>query len=282
MATTPNTITTKTSDEQDSQFLARAALTGGMSGIGVGGLISLAYLIAEATKDKARAQAKKEEVKNLSPYISTTGIPRAMKTSVKRSNDDDTQDVGLVEGLGNMFQAAGHGMWMVPAAATAAAIPAWLAFKFMKDKYETSRISQLDKELEAAREEFRQALRSGTKLSSDIDDIIDNQAAIKDADTIIRNPANQAQDLESDSPAKSPYDIIGGAPGIVGGTLGAAGLLSAYLTYRLLDRRHAKHNPKVQAIRAMKELQQRRKALSEIEPSVNIKRDDSGGLYPSI
>jgi len=271
---------TKTSDEQDNQFLARAALTGGMGGVGIGGLISLAYMLAESAKAKSRARAKKEEVKSLSPYISTTGIPT--KTSVKRSNDADPQDVGLVEGLGNMFQAAGHGMWMVPTALTAAAVPAWLTFKFMKDKYESSRASQLDKELEAAREEFRQALRNGTKLSSDIDDIIDNQAAIKDAAPIIRSPHTIFVAPESDSPAKSPYDIVGGAPGMVGGTLGVAGLLSAYLTYKLLDSRNAKQNPKVQAIKAMKELQQRRKALSEIEPSVRIKRDNSGSLYPSI
>jgi len=274
-------MTTKTSDEQDNQFLARAALTGGMGGIGIGGLISLAYMLAEASKDKARAKDKQEEVKNLSPYIATTGVPKMSEASAKRANDDDVQDVGLIEGLGNMFQSAGHGMWMVPAAATAAAVPAWLAFKFMKDKYETSRIAQLSKELEVAREEFRQALRSGTKLSSDIDNIIDSQAALKHATDIKVNDPKKP-DTDSDSPAKSPYDVIGGAPGIVGGTLGVAGLLSAYLTYKLLDSRNAKRNPKVQALRAMKELQQRRKALSEIDPTVRIQRDDSGSLYPSI
>ena len=278
-------MTTKTSDEQDNQFLARAALTGGMGGMGIGGLISLAYMLAEASKDKARAKDKQEEVKNLSPYIATTGVPKMSpkmsEASAKRANDDDVQDVGLIEGLGNMFQAAGHGMWMIPAAATAATVPAWLAFKFMKDKYETSRTAQLSKELEVAREEFRQALRSGTKLSSDIDNVIDSQAALKHATDIKMNYPKKP-DTDSNSPAKSPYDVIGGAPGIVGGTLGVTGLLSAYLTYKLLDSRHAKRNPKVQALRAMKELQQRRKALSEIDPTVRIQRDDSGSLYPSI
>jgi hypothetical protein len=276
-----STITKLSDNNIDSQFLARAGLTGAMGGLGIGGLLSLAYMISEAIRDKSRADKKRKEVEELSPYLPTTGL-----VTVKTSNDDDEESVGILDSITGAFSEAGHGMWMYPTAAAAVGIPAWLTYKFLKNRFDSSRTSQLERELATAREEFREALRGSSKLANDIDSVIDEFKAIKQATIKASKDPYTFQQIDpkagTDEPPETGWETLGGIPGAVGGTISVAGLASAYLIYKLLDSRYAKSNPKTQAIRAMKSLQKRRKSLSEITPAVRIKRDPEGRLYPSI
>ena len=280
------------SDKETSQYLSRAALTGGMGGIGIGGLISLAYMLAEALKDKPRASAKRREVLELSPHLPTTAItPITKKTSTDKSDDEDKADLDWWDStLGTITDAgrgAIRGAWAVPVAAGALALPAWLSFKFLKNRYESSRRDQLRRELESAREEFRQALKGGTKLSADIDAVIDTYKKSQEEELDLSDisplqPPPPVIPTEQDTPTISDYEMLGGLSGMAGGTMSLAALASAYIAYKILDSRNAKTNPKSQAIRAMKDLQRRRKSLSEISPVVRVHQNSDGSLYPSI
>jgi hypothetical protein len=258
-------------DDQDQETLARTALGSGIAGLGIGGLVSLAYMVAEALKDKPRAKDKQTEVEGLSPYLPTTGVPT--KHMSKGAN---------------VLEDAGRGLYMVPLMGLSATLPAWLTYKFLKDRYTDSRTGQLERELESVREEFREALAGDTKLSADIDGVIDtfNKTTTKKEAQQVSPPGPSTNigplPKGTDSPGKSVYESLGGAVGLATGGLSLAGLVAAYLTYKLIDSRSAKSNPKTQAIRAMKEMQQRRKALSEISPHINIEQSPEGNLYPSI
>jgi hypothetical protein len=270
-----NTKLTKDSalfDTGDMKGLSNMALTGTMGGLGLGGTLGLIYMIAEAARDKDRAKEKQEEIKNLSPFLPTTAIATqhvSKSSSIKISFD-------LWDDLAGGASDFGRGAVMIPAAAGAVAIPAYLAYKFLKGQYDSSRGSQLERELESARDEFRSALSGTSKLSADIDTVID---MVKDSQNGSFTPG---QTTPNPPPAKDTYDMIGGVPGMIGGGLSMAGLLAAYMTYKTMDNIKAKKNPKVRAIQAMKEMQQRRKALSEISPYVAIKQSPTGELYPSI
>lgn len=288
--------TAKTSiDKEDGQFLARTGLTGAMGGLGIGGVLSLLYMLAEASKDRSRAEFKRKEVENLSPYLPTTAVPKWKKESSNGVGDsatllEDTKSASLsttvddiTGSVGDVFRSAGRGMWAYPAAATAVGIPAWLAFKFLKDRHTASSADQLERELEVAREEFREALRGTSKLSADIDSVIDDHKNTKKANFDPRTFWEIDKSKGSDEPPKDVFTgILGGYPGIAGGAISATGLTTAYLLYRWLDGRYSRGNSKIQAIRAMKDLQRRRKALSGISSTVDIKQDPEGRLYPSI
>ena len=262
-------------DQGDRARLANNALTGVMGGVGLGGTLGLIYMISEALKDKERAKDKQKEVKDLSPFLPTT----AVATQTKASNDP-----GFLENLKNTVvegvQDFGRGAVMVPAVAGATIIPSYLAYKFLKDRFSASRTNQLERELESAREEFRQALSGGSKLSQDISDVIDKTKQAQQAQTPVNyNPTPIKARPDG---AKGFMDTVGGYPGLVGGGVSLTGLLAAYLAYKTIDDIKAKKTPKTRATRAMKELQQRRTALSEIAPYIQIERSPSGELYPSL
>ena len=267
--TTAHKLSKSLFDAGDRARLANTALTGAMGGIGLGGTLGLIYMLSEALKDKDRSKDKQKEVENLSPFIPTT----AVATQTKSSNDEP----GIIDSFVGGLKDFGRGAVMVPAVAGAAVIPSYLAFKFLKNRYDKSRKGQLERELESAREEFRQALSGGSKLSQDISEVIDS---VKESqDPLKLGPLERTTAVPG---AKDVSEVFGGYPGLAGGALSLSGLLAAYLTYKTIDDIKAKKNPKTRAIRAMKELQQRRAALSEIAPYVQIERSPSGELYPSL
>ena len=139
-----NTKLTKDSalfDEGDMAGLSNMALTGTMGGLGLGGTLGLLYMLAEASRDKDRAKEKQEEIKNLSPFLPTTAI----------ATQHISKSSGIWDDLAGSASDFGRGAVMVPAAFGAAAIPAYLAYKFLKGQYDSSRGSQLERELESAR-----------------------------------------------------------------------------------------------------------------------------------
>jgi len=283
MITSQDTLLVKTSDELDNHFLSRLALEGGMMGLGAGGLVSLAYMLAEALRDKPRAAEKRKEVEDLSPFIPTTGTAKFKSSQEKQSDGEEDEYSGFFGPIKRVWDEGARGSIMVPAAATAAVVPAWLAFKFLQNRYESSRVSQLERELEVARDNFRDALASNTKISTDIDSVIDDYKSIKTAES--NDPASiplLVPETGSTTPPRTTEAHLGGVPGLVAGGLSLTALLAAYLSYKLLDRTMRTNHPKVEALKAMKELQRRRQAISGITPYVHIDRNESGQLLPRI
>ena len=248
-----------------------------MAGIGVGGLVSLAYMLAETLRDKPRAKEKQKEVEELSPFIPTTGSPKTASNG--ESDTGPSFGDGLLDPIKAVFSKGLRGGIMVPAAGAAAVVPAWFAFKYLKDQYNKSRMSQLDRELEVARQDFRDALAGDTKESAAIDELID-EIKSKQADSSL-GPAPSAA-TGSDKEPRDSDTHFGGGWGLAAGGLSMTALMAAYLSYKLLDRTMSVGHPKVQALNAMKELQKRRKSLSGVTPYVHIDQDDSGQLIPRI
>ena len=283
MTTSQDTLLVKTSDELDNHFLSRLALEGGMMGLGAGGLVSLAYMLAEAFRDKPRAAEKREEVEDLSPFIPTTGTTKFKSSQEKQSDGEEDGYSGFFGPIKKIWDKGARGSIMVPAAATAAVVPAWLAFKFLQNRYESSRVSQLERELDVARDNFREALAGNTKISTDIDSVIDDYKSIKTAESTLpgdstgKNPKTGSPDTP-----RTPEDHFGGVPGLAAGGLSLTALLAAYMSYKLLDRTMRTNHPKVEALKAMKELQRRRQAISGVTPYVHIDQDESGQLLPRI
>jgi len=263
----------KTSDTLDNEFLSRLALEGGMAGMGVGGLVSLAYMLSEAFRDKNRAKGKRDEVEELSPFI-----PAVSYKSAEGPEDSKPKGPlgGLFDPLVDTIQKGARGAIMVPAAATALMVPAWFAYKYLQDTYSKSRLSQLDRELEVARQDFRDALAGDTKLAADIDSIIDECKATKKADHGHIYPKGSV------NPSRTPEDHLGGVAGLAAGGATLTSLVAGYLAYKLLDKTIRTGHPKVEALKAMKELQKRRQALTGITPHINIDQTEGGQLVPRI
>ncbi len=286
MTTSQDNLPVKTStsyDELDNHFLSRLALEGGMMGLGAGGLVSLAYMLAEAFRDKPRAAEKREEVEDLSPFIPSTGVSKFKSSQEKQSDGKESEYSGFFGPIREIWDEGSRGALMVPAAATAAVVPAWLAFKFLQNRYESSRVSQLERELEVARDNFRDALAGDTKISADIDSVIDDYRSVKTAETVaLGGPPDLKLITGSPDQPRTSEDHLGGKWGLAAGTLSLTALLAAYMSYKLLDRTMRTGHPKVEALKAMKELQRRRQAISGVTPYVHIDRDESGQLLPRI